>query len=374
MYSRIVSGYTFGNISFESSDWGNLVDHHSVASPQGYKIKMLPGEPNQTVLPTVTLHHSGFRTPATTPFDIVGSPNPQQLVIENWIGYFDKDSAMPNTAFASIWNDIIFVRGKNWNLYRDETGNLVGTMGALNDGDMVIIATYNHHQSFRWENTVPIPPHKKSVAEAFEYNELPDYKPVYIDLSGINTTDMKEIGLYLNDVCKGAVVVEDSLEMICAYLEDGESLDAGDVELEFVYESKSAPQCVQSIKVKDADLIKAYPSNLTDYPVYNLKVKSPDASDLTPPPLALEHNYPNPFNPETTIRYSIDEPGMVALDIYNLKGQLVKTLSNGNANSGRYSVIWNGTDNSGNACSSGVYFYRLSTKNKTLVQKMLMLK
>ncbi|PKN72838.1 MAG: hypothetical protein CVU50_05825 [Candidatus Cloacimonetes bacterium HGW-Cloacimonetes-3] len=364
-----LDGGTFGNISFESSDWGNLVDHHSVASPQGYKIKMLPGEPNQTVLPTVTLHHSGFRTPATTPFDIVGSPNPQQLVIENWIGYFDKDSAMPNTAFASIWNDIIFVRGKNWNLYRDETGNLVGTMGALNDGDMVIIATYNHHQSFRWENTVPIPPHKKSVAEAFEYNELPDYKPVYIDLSGINTTDMKEIGLYLNDVCKGAVVVEDSLEMICAYLEDGESLDAGDV-----YESKSAPQCVQSIKVKDADLIKAYPSNLTDYPVYNLKVKSPDASDLTPPPLALEHNYPNPFNPETTIRYSIDEPGMVALDIYNLKGQLVKTLSNGNANSGRYSVIWNGTDNSGNACSSGVYFYRLSTKNKTLVQKMLMLK
>jgi len=85
-------------------------------------------------------------------------------------------------------------------------------------------------------------------------------------------------------------------------------------------------------------------------------------------------NYPNPFNPETTIRYSIDEPGMVALEIYNLKGQLVKTLAKGITDAGRYSAIWNGTDNNGKPCASGVYLYKLNTKNKTMVQKMLMLK
>ena len=90
--------------------------------------------------------------------------------------------------------------------------------------------------------------------------------------------------------------------------------------------------------------------------------------------LGLEQNYPNPFNPTTSIRYSIEEPGSVSLDIYNIKGQLVKTLYHGNAKIGSHTAIWNGLDNSGNACSSGVYFYRLRTPTTSLVRKMLMLK
>jgi flagellar hook assembly protein FlgD len=65
---------------------------------------------------------------------------------------------------------------------------------------------------------------------------------------------------------------------------------------------------------------------------------------------------------------------MAALEIYNLKGQLVKTLVKGITDAGRYSAIWNGTDNNGKICASGVYLYKLNTKNKTMVQKMLMLK
>jgi len=90
--------------------------------------------------------------------------------------------------------------------------------------------------------------------------------------------------------------------------------------------------------------------------------------------LALFQNYPNPFNPTTSIRYSIEETGPVSLDIYNIKGQLVKTLYHGNAEIGSHTAIWNGLDNSGNACSSGVYFYRLKTPKTSLVRKMLMLK
>ena len=88
----------------------------------------------------------------------------------------------------------------------------------------------------------------------------------------------------------------------------------------------------------------------------------------------LSQNYPNPFNPTTTIRYSIDEPGPVSLDIYNIKGQLVKSLYRGTGEVGSHSAIWDGLDKSGNACSSGVYFYRLKTKNTSLTRKMLMLK
>ncbi len=360
-------------IALESGSWGSYYTTHSVTSPQGYKIKLLPGYPNQANQTPVTLSHSGYRTPANTAFNIIGSPNPANVIYENWIGYFDKDSAMPNTAFASIWNDIIFVQGKSWSLYRDESGDLVGTMGALNDGDMVIIATYINHDSFRWVNNTPIPPHKKSISKAFDFNELPDYKPVYLDLSEIDTADLKEIGLYLDGECKGAVVVEDSLEMICAYLEDDESLEVGDVELEFVYESKSNPRLMQAMPISSSNLIKTNVGSLPQYPVYHINVKNSNSNNMVIP-LSLERNYPNPFNPETTIRYSIDEPGMVALEIYNLKGQLVKTLAKGITDAGRYSAIWNGTDNNGKPCASGVYLYKLNTKNKTMVQKMLMLK
>jgi flagellar hook assembly protein FlgD len=92
------------------------------------------------------------------------------------------------------------------------------------------------------------------------------------------------------------------------------------------------------------------------------------------PVLALEQNYPNPFNPTTTIRYSLDEQGMMSLDIYNIKGQLVKSLYHGNAEAGSHSVIWNGRDNSGKACASGVYFYKLRTSKTSLVRKMLLMK
>ncbi|NLW18599.1 MAG: T9SS type A sorting domain-containing protein [Candidatus Cloacimonetes bacterium] len=88
----------------------------------------------------------------------------------------------------------------------------------------------------------------------------------------------------------------------------------------------------------------------------------------------LEQNYPNPFNPITTIKYTIEKPGEVSLDIYNVKGQLVKTLYHGTATVGSHTAIWNGFDNSGNACPSGVYFYNLRTPNANLVRKMLLLK
>jgi len=85
-------------------------------------------------------------------------------------------------------------------------------------------------------------------------------------------------------------------------------------------------------------------------------------------------NYPNPFNPSTTMAYQLPKSGRVRLDIYNLKGQHVITLVDEAKVAGSHTVIWNGTDNKGSACSSGVYFYRLRTSDKTLVRKMLMLK
>jgi len=93
-----------------------------------------------------------------------------------------------------------------------------------------------------------------------------------------------------------------------------------------------------------------------------------------PVQLTLLQNYPNPFNPTTTISYFLPEAAKAKLDIYNLKGQLVKTLVNVDQAAGKHHAIWNGKDSTHRDVASGVYLYRLSSPNKTLTKRMLLMK
>jgi len=88
----------------------------------------------------------------------------------------------------------------------------------------------------------------------------------------------------------------------------------------------------------------------------------------------LINNYPNPFNPVTNIFYSVKERGNVSLEVYNLKGQLVKTLVNETKETGDYTTIWDGTDHSNKSVSSGIYLYRMKSDNYISTRKMILLK
>ena len=88
----------------------------------------------------------------------------------------------------------------------------------------------------------------------------------------------------------------------------------------------------------------------------------------------LLSNYPNPFNPETTISYQLPEESEVELTIYNIKGQLVKTLVNEIKPPREHSIIWNGRDDNGNRIASGIYFYKMKTDNHEETKKMILLK
>jgi hypothetical protein len=91
---------------------------------------------------------------------------------------------------------------------------------------------------------------------------------------------------------------------------------------------------------------------------------------------SLGNAYPNPFNPATTIRYSIASAGRVSLRIYNAAGQLVRTLVDEKQSPAApgFSVTWDGTDNRGQGVSSGVYFYKLTAKEFSETKKMVFLK
>jgi hypothetical protein len=103
-----------------------------------------------------------------------------------------------------------------------------------------------------------------------------------------------------------------------------------------------------------------------------------DPTGIKPAPqyaYALDPNYPNPFNPTTTIKYSIKERAHVSLKVYNVAGQLVKTLVDEvQSPEAIQPVTWNGSNDAGQAVSSGVYFYKLVTKNFSQTRKMVLLK
>ena len=105
----------------------------------------------------------------------------------------------------------------------------------------------------------------------------------------------------------------------------------------------------------------------------SLPVANDDPS-VTPSMTRLYPNYPNPFNPETTIQYSIKSAGWVDISIYNISGQLIRVLKRSNENSGTHSMLWNGRDNNNQAVASGVYYVRMNTSDGVSIVKMTLMK
>ena len=88
----------------------------------------------------------------------------------------------------------------------------------------------------------------------------------------------------------------------------------------------------------------------------------------------LGENYPNPFNPTTEISFSLPTSMNATLDIYNVLGQRVIVLYDGHLEAGEYLIQWNATDQNGARVSSGIYFYRLTTRDGIISRKMVLLK
>ena len=106
-----------------------------------------------------------------------------------------------------------------------------------------------------------------------------------------------------------------------------------------------------------------------------LALPAPVQLQTRPEAFALANNYPNPFNPATTIKYALPQAADVELTVYNVIGQPVRTLVAEHQNAGRYVVEWDATNDSGHSLSSGMYFYRLQAGGEFLeTKKMLLLK
>ena len=127
-----------------------------------------------------------------------------------------------------------------------------------------------------------------------------------------------------------------------------------------------------------SDVWDILPNINTGYP-HLRKLPDPPVSiadpvEILPTMTRLHGNFPNPFNPETTIRFYNEKAGEIIIDIYNIRGQKVTTVCNGFFEPDEHSVIWNGRDDSGQSVGSGIYFYKLTAGKYTDIKKMVLLK
>lgn len=122
------------------------------------------------------------------------------------------------------------------------------------------------------------------------------------------------------------------------------------------------------------------------YDEYELNPRTPDdmsqeasaQNNLLAPSTEIISAYPNPFNPETTLRYQLSENDAVTINVYNIKGEKIRTLVDQNQAAGIHETVWTGKDDDDRSVSSGVYFFKLeSAKNNadyTSTKKVILLK
>ncbi len=149
-------------------------------------------------------------------------------------------------------------------------------------------------------------------------------------------------------------------------LASGSRVISKPVDLMYVYTDPAA----------DGNVLPGRAQLLKDVLQYFNIVGSPQQVSPVLPGITFQtSNYPNPFNPSTTIKYSMPVAGHLKLSIYNVRGQLVKTMIDGNRPAGAdQDIVWDGTNNQGGDVSAGVYFYEARTGGEVQVRKMALVK
>ncbi|MCF7918947.1 MAG: T9SS type A sorting domain-containing protein [Candidatus Cloacimonetes bacterium] len=290
---------------------------------------------------------------------------------ENWIGYFLEDSQLPSDALPSaVLDDLNSVQTQSWSWVKDGHGNWPEDIYTINYGDLVIVDAEGGGYSFAWETPRRIDPVIRPVPEHYSFIEEMDYIPIYIDF-GENDLPF-EVAVFIEDVCKGAVVTDGQVTQLCAYLLE---CDPGLlVEFEFYYDNRQYDEKVRNYDIETAFCSEKNSSLKTGMAgdVYYVSFRNMEF-EVPEPPFAL-HCFPNPFNPELTISFSLNYESEVELVIYNIKGQKIKTMVNELFRPADYTLIWNGTDDSNRSVSSGVYFIRLQVGDELVSDKVILMK
>ena len=295
---------------------------------------------------------------------------------ETWLGYFLQVPQNVLDAFPQeVLEDAIAIYTMEWAISRTSTHDPWSGSPEyckLNYMDCVVIKTINESNNFYWQiSTRNEEPEYRPVAEHFTFNDDIDYLPVYVEFDEDDLP--QEVAIYVNDECRGAQVVEDTLCQICAHILEEEL--GQEIEFAFWYEGRNREERKSDYLVENIDTGEYEPGSLvTGTPGIHYKVSFRDKQDDNIPAPTELQCYPNPFNPELTISFNLEEQKKVILDIFNIKGQKVKSLVNETFRPENYNIIWKGDNEMGQKAGSGVYFIRLEIDDQVITSKAVLMK
>lgn len=301
-----------------------------------------------------------------------------------WVCYTPTTNQNIEDAFGDQFDKVWSVKGEDWYyLSGDEIrGFGSGTSSSFwqTEGKtMVYGKTYEIRMwediTFSWntgreEGFVVT----KSQPDNFEYEEKADYEAIDIqDFEG--SEDITEIGVFEDEECVGATVVDSFPCQILAYT-DRMNRDNTPLTFELVTGQRGSKKLLSDYDVLNWRTGK-YESGLLisgkqEYSSIKFKLKE-NGSDISNNKI-VHSCYPNPFNPDITISFTIPKLQNVRVDIYNLKGQKVVSLCNEEFSNGTHKITWNGKDANDKLVASGLYMYKIKTNNNTVSNKILLLK
>lgn len=302
---------------------------------------------------------------------------------EYWIGYTILPSQNIKDAFGPYWDKVKKVYAEDWyydwgKMERGKNETLPVYSWSTSGKNMKFGKGYKvifseDIPSFTWNfpREIVVDAHKKETTQIFNFNEKPNYEAIdVLSIDDATKENEVEIGVFQDGQCIGATVIDQFPLQILAY----SNPNGGDLSFQVATSSKSVKKIdtFEIYKNNSFTLGKIHPQEQADTIV---KLGRNDFQTVQiPQNVILNKNYPNPFNPTTTISFSLKNIDHVNLSIFNVKGEKIKTLANAKFKAGNYQFNWNGQDNSGKKVSSGMYFYRLKTSSTVQTNKMLLLK
>jgi len=318
------------------------------------------------------------------PFDMGNSQTSITLYpnVDNWVGYWLDESKNMRDAFGDNFDKVTSMKSEKWSyapipINPKKDINIPTPPSwkthTLHKGRGYVVRVSETIQGFTWGDSGTYYSKKGSTPKLIHYESQATDDYMVMDIINIDDSTI-EIGAFQEDVCIGAAAVVDNQAQLLLYptIERDNNLN---LRIEFVSENRIEnvdDLYVYDFKKNDFDI--SY-NIILDQPYYLVSFNDPNSeNNVLNPMLQLYNNYPNPFNPETNISFDIPCDSDVKLEIYNIKGQKVKTLADKRLSAGSHSIVWNGTNSNNKSVASGVYFYKLRSDNKELTKKMVLLK
>lgn len=356
------------SIYYDDGEWNTTGGLNELKSTQGYKLKYQ----GQTDLASLRLE--GAKEDYDTQI--------AQLVVgENWVGYFLDKSMYPEDCLpANLWNSLIQIKTQQWTMTKISNIPPVWICDSRRTpfkyGDLVILKLKNPYLNFQWQNGDKNEADKEIPKTTYyTFDEQSDYLPFYVETDSLS--DIQEIAVLADGELKGAAVREvgDTLIEVNGYLEG--VAPGATIEFETWNGYKSDPVSKGNYVVIDhgrkvREKRNIYAGEKANY--YHVSLKSNEVYEM-PQEIGLVTCQPNPFTNNTTFTFRINEQSNINIRIFDPQGNPVKTVIDGIYPEGYYNLTWYRDNDSGNCVSPGVYFYRVSTGNKTLqTDKIVLIK